>query len=199
MTIERNQLKLNIKYEELKKIIKKHGGVFSFERFGQISELLVLVNDTFSLSDLQGDESSVFFFSDKSQMLFINPFVIDSYQQIDMQIDFFKSLVKFATSEFKVSFLNRDSFKLVFCVYNDKKLNFEASTREDWEDPCFFEDYPYFVELANERGLKKIMNEDDEELYDSEDVYNIIYNFRENLLSSDDTYLKIAPSWYITA
>jgi len=44
--------------------------------------------------------------------------------------------------------------------------------------------------------MKKIKNEYGEKLYDSEEVYNIICDFRNNLYDSK-TYLSIAPDEYL--
>ena len=66
----------------------------------------------------------------------------------------------------------------------------------DWENPDFFESVPYFVKLAKANGLKKKNNENGFKVWDSEEVYDLIYDFRDNLCS-EDTYLGLAPDWYL--
>ena len=35
-----------------------------------------------------------------------------------------------------------------------------------------------------------------DKVWDSEEVYDLIYDFRDNLLSGDE-YLNMAPEWYL--
>ena len=46
------------------------------------------------------------------------------------------------------------------------------------------------------KGMKKKKNEDGDKYYDEDEIYDLIYEFRDNLLSGDDTYLKVAPEWF---
>ena len=87
--------------------------------------------------------------------------------------------------------------RLVFCTYDENGIfYFNDSSVENWEDPIQFETYPYFVKMAKNSGMKKVKNEYGEKLYDSEEVYNIICGFRNNLYDSK-TYLNIAPVEYL--
>ncbi len=38
-------------------------------------------------------------------------------------------------------------------------------------------------------------NEDGDKEWDSDEVYDLIYDFRDNLVSGDE-YLNLAPDWY---
>ena len=44
--------------------------------------------------------------------------------------------------------------------------------------------------------MKKKKNEDGDKLFDSDEIYDLIYEFRDNLFSGN-TYLKLAPDWYL--
>ncbi len=199
VTISRNEIILNGSLSDLRKLIKKHDGKEEYIDFDDEIKLLIPTEESLRFSDVEAlSAKNVFYYCEKDGKLIINNIVDSSYEQIVMSESFFKDLAKLVTADFKISFLNKDNYELVFCVKQKNEILFESSAVENWEDPDQFEAYPYFVQLAIKKGLKKIKDEFDEELFDSEEVYDIIYEFRDNLLSGDDTYLNLAPDWYLT-
>jgi hypothetical protein len=193
----RNEIILNCGLAGINKLIKKHGGKLDYDDFGKKIKILTISKDPLSFDDLDSDNKSVFFFSEKEQKLIINKIVNSSFLQIDLGKFFFEEIAKYSTANFKISFLNRDKFELVFCIKDNNKIQFETSSIESWEDPKQFEEYPYFLKLAKINGLKKTKDDNGDKLFDSEEIYDLIYDFRDNLLSGDDTYLSIAPEWYL--
>jgi hypothetical protein len=197
MKSNRNEILFNGKLSDLKKIIKKNGGKDVYNDFDKKILLIDSFSKLVSCDDLNRNNKEVFFWSLSNNKFFINRFIESSYEQIDMSEEFFNEIAKYAINDFKVSFLNKDNFKLVFCICKKGKIYYEHSTVMDWEDPLYFEDIPYFVKLAKESGMKKKRDEYGDKRYDSEEIYDLIYDFRDNLLSGDDTYLKMAPDWYL--
>jgi hypothetical protein len=195
-SIDRNEISLNCSIEVLNKLIKKHGGKSEYDDFGKKIKLLTVCKEPFYFDELDGESSSVFFYSEKENKLIINKVIESSYQQIDMTEDFFKGLSKLTANDFKVSFINKDNYTLAFCIYSKGELKFVYDGVEEWEDPLYFEEVPYFLELAKQKGMKKKKNEDGDKCFDSEEIYDLIYEFRDNLFSGD-TYLKLAPDWYL--
>ena len=195
-TLGRNEIMLNCSLADLNKLIKKHDGKNEYDDFGKEIKLLTISKEPLSFDDLDSDNKSVFFFSEQEGKLIINNIVESSFMQIDMIENFFKDLSKLTSNDFKVSFINRDNYALAFCIFLKGELMFLADGVEDWEDPLYFEDVPYFVELAKQKGMKKKKNEDGDKSYDSDEIYDLIYEFRDNLFSGD-TYLKLAPDWYL--
>ena len=197
VTLGRNEIMLKCTLAELNKLIKKHDGKTDYDDFGSKIKLLTICKEPFSFDDLDSENKTVFYYSEQEGKLIINSIVDSSYLQIDMTEDFFKDLSKYSNGDFKVSFLNRDSYRLVFCIFSKGEIMFDADGVEDWEDPLYFEIIPYFVELAKQKGMKKKKNEDGDKCYDSDEIYDLIYDFRNDLLTSSDTYLKLAPVWFL--
>ncbi len=195
--LSRNEILCSCKLNDVKKIIKKHGGNEFYDDFGTTIHLIKSVQDSISFDDITSDDKEVFYWSENESRLIIHRLIKSSFEQIDLTEDFFKDIAKFSKTDFKVSFLNRDTYKLVFCINRNGKVYYDESRVEDWEDPLYFEDVPYFVKLAKQRGMKKKKNEIGDREYDSEEVYDLIYELRDNLLSGDNTYLELAPDWYL--
>ena len=195
-TLGRNEIMLNCSLSDLNKLIKKYDGKIEYDDFGKKIKLLTISKGPLSFDDVDSDNKTVFFFSEQEGKLIINSIVESSYLQIDMIENFFKDLSKLTSNDFKVSFINRDNYTLAFCIFLKGELMYLANSVEDWEDPLYFEDVPYFVELAKQKGMKKKKNEDGDKSYDSDEIYDLIYEFRDNLFSGD-SYLKLAPDWYL--
>lgn len=192
-----NEILLKTGITDFNKLLKKHKVKLEYDDFGTIVPILKEFKESITFDELDLDSKTVFFYSEPDNLLFTNRTIEDSYQQIDMDEDFFNDLIKISEGDFKISFLNKDNFRLVFCKYGNKELNFESTSVEEWEDPDQFELFPYFVELAKSKSMKKKKNEDGDKYYDADEIYDLIYEFRDNLLSGDDTYLKIAPEWFL--
>ena len=114
----------------------------------------------------------------------------DSYQQIDISEEFLEDFKNNVDGDFKLAVLHRDSFKLVFCKCEGKELQFEATSVEDWEDPDQFELFPYFLELAKSKGMKKKKNEDGDKYYDTDEIYDLIYIILS--FADDESLFKLA-------
>ena len=188
--LERNEIQLNIQLSDLKKIIKKHVSA-------GVTEKILTVSDTIQcFSDITSDDISFFYYSEADGKLIMNYLLEDVEDEIRLSEEFFKDLSKHTQSDFKIVYLNHDNWELSFCVFAKGKLSFERTSVSDWEDSDFFDCVPYFVKLAKANGLKKKKNEDGDKEWDSDEVYDLIYEFRDNLLSGDE-YLNLAPDWYL--
>lgn len=187
-----NEILLNLNLTDLKKLLKKH------TRNSEISEkILHSSKNICSFSDINRDCTSLFYYCEAQRKLIVNNLHEDNEDSILITKDFFLKLSKYSTTNFKIYYLDRDLWDLVFCVYNKGELSYSCQNVSDWEDPLYFDDVPYFIALAKEKGMKKKKNEDGDKVWDSEEVYNLIYEFRDLLASSDNTYLKIAPDWFL--
>jgi len=195
--MERNTFLLKDDLSAFEKTLKKHKVKLEYDDFGNVVPLIKEYDESISFDELDFDLKSVFFYSKNEKKLFLNKLIEDSYQQIDISEEFLEDFKKNVDGDFKLAVLHKDSFRLVFCKCEGKELQFEATSVEDWEDPDQFELFPYFVELAKSKGMKKKKNEDGDKYYDTDEIYDLIYEFRDNLLSGDDTYLKIAPDWFL--
>ena len=118
--MERNTFLLKDDLSAFEKTLKKHKVKLEYDDFGTIVPILKEIKESLSFDELDLDSKTVFFYSEPDNILFINRTIEDSYQQIDMDEDFFNDLIKISEGDFKLSFLNRDNFKLVFCKYENK-------------------------------------------------------------------------------
>ena len=204
----KNTIDLDIKAPVLKKIIVKHSGLKKIEKniFDRILDMRSTIS---SYDELNDGCNSIFYFDESNGKLIVNDRILrlagddlsDQVVEIANSIlceDFFTDLSKKSRKDFKVHFLiNSFVERLGFCIYDGEgKFYFEDSSVENWEDPDQFETYPYFVKMAKNAGMKKVKNEYGEKLYDSEEVYDIICDFRNNLYDAN-TYLNIAPEEYL--
>jgi hypothetical protein len=188
--LDRNEIQLHIQPSDLKKMMKKHVSA-------NVTEKILTVSDSIlCFSDIASDDKSFFYYSEANGKLIMNYLLEDVEDEIRLSEEFFKELSKHTKSDFKIVFLDRNLWELSFCVFSKGKLSFESSSVSDWEDPFFFDDVPYFVKLAKANGLKMKKDEFGINVWDSEEVYNLIYDFRDNLLSGDE-YLNLAPEWYL--
>ena len=197
MTNSRNEILFTGKLSDFRKIVKKFGGRISYKDFEKEIILIESASKLTSFDEISYDNKEVFFWSKNECKIIINRLIQSSIEQIDMNESFFKEIAKYSKSDFKVSFLNKENYTLAFCICKNGNIYFEHSSVNDWEDPLYFEDVPYFVKLAKETGLKKKKDEYGDKRYDTEEIYDLIYDFRDNLLSGDDTYLNLAPDWYL--
>ena len=190
LALDRNEIQLNIQLSDLKKMMKKHVSA-------GVTEKILTVSDSIQcFSDITSDDNSFFYYSEADGKLIMNYLLEDVEDEIRLSEDFFKDLSKHTKSDFKIVYLDRNLWELSFCVFSKGKIYFEDSSVSDWEDPCFFDDVPYFVKLAKANGLKKKKDEYGDKVWDSEEVYDLIYDFRDNLLSGDE-YLNMAPECYL--
>jgi len=188
--LDRNEIQLNIQLSDLKKMMKKYVSA-------SVTEKILTVSDSIQcFSDITSDDNSFFYYSEADGKLIMNYLLEDVEDEIRLSEDFFKDLSKHTKSDFKIVYLDRNLWELSFCVFSKGKISFENSSVSDWEDPCFFDDVPYFVKLAKANGLKMKKDEYGDKVWDSEEVYDLIYDFRDNLLSGDE-YLNMAPEWYL--
>jgi len=187
-----NEIQLNIDLHNLKKILKK------YSQNSVITEKVLSYSSIdFSFDEITRDSKSFFYFCETDGKFIINNFHEDNEGSIQINKNFFLELSKHSSTDFKIYFLDRDLWDLVFCVFNNGKLLYSCENVSDWEDPLFFDNVPYFVKLAKLQGMKKKSNLEGNKVWDSEEVYDIIYEFRDLLASNDNTYLKIAPDWYL--
>jgi hypothetical protein len=205
--LSKNTIHADIEFAELKKTILKYSGVKTIEKT-VLDEILNIKSTVSSFDDIDAECKSIFYFDESKGQIIINNTILrhsenDNSDKIVELADnilcegFFSELSKKSKADFKVHFLiNSFVERLGFCVFNGGEFYFEDSSVENWEDPDQFEAYPYFVKMAKNAGMKKIKNEYGEKLYDSEEVYNIICDFRNNLYDSK-TYLSIAPDEYL--
>jgi BRCT domain type II-containing protein len=207
LVLSKNTIYAEIKFAELKKIITKYSGAKTIEKI-ILNEILDVKSKVSSFDDIDEDCKSIFYFDESSGQIIINDKILrhSENEHSDKIVEladsilcegFFSELSKKSKIDFKVHFLiNSFVERLGFCVFNGGEFYFEDSSVENWEDPDQFEAYPYFVKLAKGVGMKKVKNDYNEKLYDSEEVYNVICDFRNNLYDSS-TYLSIAPDEYL--
>lgn len=186
---DKNEIVLNLKLAELKKLLKKYATK-------AVSDKILMVSESVqSFGDITSDDTSFFYYSESSGKLIMNFLLRDVEDEFRFNDDLFKDLSKHCKSDFKLVFLDRNLWELSFCVYTKGEVKYEYSSVSDWEDPFYFDDVPYFVKLAKARGMKMKKNEDGEKEWDADEVYDLIYDFRDNLVSGDE-YLNLAPDWY---
>ncbi len=207
LVLSKNTVYAEIKFADLKKTILKYSGTKTIET-SVLDEILNINSAVSSYDDIDAECKSIFYFDESKGQIIINDKILrhsenDNSDKIVELADnilcegFFSELSKKSKVDFKVHFLiNSFVERLGFCVFNGGEFYFEDSSVENWEDPDQFEAYPYFVKLAKGAGMKKVKNDYDEKLYDSEEVYNVICDFRNNLYDSK-TYLSIAPDKYL--
>ena len=207
LVLRKNTVYAEIKFADLKKTILKYSGTKIIEK-KLLDEILNIKSAVSSYDDIDIECKSIFYFDESKGQIIINDKILrhsenDNSDKIVELADsilcegFFSELSKKSIVDFKVHFLiNSFVERLGFCVFNGGEFYFEDSSVENWEDPDQFEAYPYFVKMAKNAGMKKVKNEYGEKLYDSEEVYNIICDFRNNLYDSK-TYLSIAPDEYL--
>jgi hypothetical protein len=185
----KNEILLNLKLADLKKLLKKYATTSITDKILMVSESVQ------SFDDITSDETSFFYFSESNGKLIMNFLLRDVDDEFRFNDDLFKDLAKHTKSDFKMVFLDRNLWELSFCVFTKGEVKYEYSSVSDWEDPFYFDDVPYFVKLAKDRGMKMKKNEDGDKEWDSDEVYDLIYDFRDNLVSGDE-YLNLAPDWY---
>lgn len=185
----KNEILLNLKLADLKKLLKKYATTSITDKILMVSESVQ------SFDDITSDDTSFFYFSESNGKLIMNFLLIDVDDEFRFNDDLFKDLAKHTKSDFKMVFLDRNLWELSFCVFTKGEVKYEYSSVSDWEDPFYFDDVPYFVKLAKNRGMKMKKNEDGDKEWDSDEVYDLIYDFRDNLVSGIE-YLNLAPDWY---
>ncbi len=185
----KNEILLNLKLADLKKLLKKYSTTSITDKILTVSESVQ------SFDDITSDDTSFFYFSESNGKLIMNFLLRDVDDEFRFNEDLFKDLAKHTKSDFKMVFLDRNLWELSFCVFTKSEVKYEYSSVSDWEDPFYFDDIPYFVKLAKDRGMKMKKNEDGDKEWDSDEVYDLIYDFRDNLVSGDE-YLNLAPDWY---
>jgi hypothetical protein len=148
-----------------------------------------------SFADITSDDKSFFYYSEANGKLIINFLLEEVENEISLNEDIFKDLAKHSKSDFKIVFLDCKFWELSFCAFTNGETKFEKSTLSDWENPYYFDDVPYFVKLAKDKGMKMIKDEDGDKVWDGDEVYDLIYEFRDNLIYGD-VYLNLAPDWY---
>ena len=185
----KNEILLNLKLADLKKLLKKYSTTSITDKILMVSESVQ------SFDDITSDDTSFFYFSESNGKLIMNFLLRDVDDEFRFNEDLFKDLAKHTKSDFKMVFLDRNLWELSFCVFTKGEIKYEYSSVSDWEDPFYFDDVPYFVKLAKDRGMKMKKNEDADKEWDSDEVYDLIYDFRDNLVSGDE-YLNLAPDWY---
>jgi len=185
----KNEILLNLKLADLRKLLKKYATT-------SITDKILLVSESVqSFDDITSDDTSFFYFSESNGKLIMNFLLRDVDDEFRFNDDLFKDLAKHTKSDFKMVFLDRNLWELSFCVFTKGEIKYEYSSVSDWEDPFYFDDVPYFVKLAKDRGMKMKKNEDGDKEWDSDEVYDLIYDFRDNLVTGDE-YLNLAPDWY---
>jgi hypothetical protein len=185
----KNEILLNLKLADLKKLLKKYSTTSITDKILMVSESVQ------SFDDITSDDTSFFYFSESNGKLIMNFLLRDVDDEFRFNDDLFKDLAKHTKSDFKMVFLDRNLWELSFCVFTKGEIKYEYSSVSDWEDPFYFDDVPYFVKLAKDRGMKMKKNEDGDKEWDSDEVYDLIYDFRDNLVTGDE-YLNLAPDWY---
>jgi len=185
----KNEILLNSKLADLRKLLKKYATTSITDKILMVSESVQ------SFDDITSDDTSFFYFSESNGKLIMNFLLRDVDDEFRFNDDLFKDLAKHTKSDFKMVFLDRNLWELSFCVFTKGEVKYEYSSVSDWEDPFYFDDIPYFVKLAKDRGMKMKKNEDGDKEWDSDEVYDLIYDFRDNLVSGDE-YLNLAPDWY---
>lgn len=188
---DKNEILLSINLTDLKKLIKKYAAKSASDKILNVSSSI------HRFSDITSDNQAFFYFSEADGKLIMNYLIEDNYGRDEFNFcsDFFKDLSKYAKGDFKIVYLQRDIWKLSFCVFTNGEIQFLEDGVSDWEDPLYFDDVPYFVKLAKARGMKKKKDEDGDKVWDSEEVYDLIYQFRDNLAAGGE-YENLAPEWY---
>jgi hypothetical protein len=186
---DKNEILLNLKLADLKKLLKKYATTTITDKILMVSESVQ------SFDDITSDDTSFFYFSESNGKLIMNFLLSDVDNVFRFSDDLFKDLAKHSKSDFKIVFLDRNLWELSFCVFTKGEVKYEYSSVSDWEDPYYFDDVPYFVKLAKDRGMEMKKNEDGYKEWDSDEVYDLIYDFRDNLVSGVE-YLNLAPDWY---
>ena len=54
----------------------------------------------------------------------------------------------------------------------------------------------YFEKLAKAKGLKKVTNDYGDKTYTDEEVYDVVYDFIDNLLTNISVGENIAQDWF---
>ena len=207
LVLSKNTIYAEIKLADFKKLITKYSGTKIIEK-SIFNGILDIKSSVSSFDDVDEECKSIFYFDESNGKIIINYKILrnskNKYSDKIVEFSdsilcegFFSELSKKAKEDFKVHFLiNSFVERLGFVVFSRGEFYFEDSSVDNWEDPDQFEAYPYFVKLAKYAGMKKVKNEYDVKLYDSEEVYNVICDFRNRLYDSK-TYLNIAPDEYL--
>ena len=207
LVLSKNTIYAEIKLADFKKLITKYSGTKIIEK-SIFNGILDIKSSVSSFDDVDEECKSIFYFDESNGKIIINYKILrnskNKYSDKIVEFSdsilcegFFSELSKKAKEDFKVHFLiNSFVERLGFVVFSRGEFYFEDSSVDNWEDPDQFEAYPYFVKLAKYAGMKKVKNEYDVKLYDSEEVYNVICDFRNRLYDSK-TYLNIAPEEYL--
>ena len=186
---DKNEILLDMKFADLKKILKKYAAK-------SVTDEIVMVSDSINdFADISSDNQSYFYFSEAKGKLILNYLIEDNYDKFEFGLDFFKEISKHSKGDFKIVYLDRSLWRLSFCLFTKGEVQFMEDSVSDWEDPMYFDDIPYFAKLAKSRGMKKKKDEYGDKVWDSEEVYDLIYEFRDNLASGYE-YENIAPDWY---
>jgi hypothetical protein len=190
MPQDKNEIILSLKLPELKKIFKKYASSSITDKILTSSESI----QTFG--DISSSDESYFYFVESEGKLIMNYLIQDNYDEFRLDEDFFKELSKHTNADFKIAYVNRNIWSLSFCLFSKGEIQFSEDSVNEWEDPMYFDDYPYFVKLAKSKGMKKKKDEFDDKVWDSQEVYDLIYEFRDNIASGYE-YVNLAPEWYI--
>lgn len=188
---DKNEILLDMKFSDLKKILKKYAAK-------SVTDKIVMVSDSINcFVDISIDNQSYFYFSEAEGKLILNYLIQDNYNEdaFKFGLDFFKEISKHSKGDFKMVYLDRSLWQLSYCLFTKGEVQFMEDSVSDWEDPMYFDDIPYFVKLAKDRGMKKKKDEYGDKVWDSEEVYDLIYEFRDSLASGYE-YENIAPDWY---
>jgi hypothetical protein len=189
MIQSKNELLIDLKFVDLKKVLKKYVN-------GAVKEKIIqTTNKINSFDDLSLEDKSFFYYNEVSGKLIMNYLLWDVDGEIELNEALFTELSKHAKADFKLVFLDRSTWELSFCVFTKKKLLFQSDMVTDWEEPYRFDGVPYLVKLAKSNGLKKKKNEDGDTEWDTEEIYNLIYELRDEL-ASGNAYVNLAPDWY---
>jgi hypothetical protein len=187
--LKRNEVILNCDLKEFEKLIKKLKGNLN---------VIQVVDEPITLDEAEfwrSEPIAFFIFSKADNKLIFNPSVEDEvYNRCVINEKFFKSLSKLTNSDFKVDVWDTESRTVIYCKFVNGELNYCEDPEDMWYED--FENYPYFMKLAKQRGCKKVKDEWGEKNYTEDDKYDIFYDFVDELRNGTGA-AKIAPEWYL--
>ena len=186
--LERNTIYLDINLEQFIDLVKKFKGAMSYSNFEKKVYLIKEIEDEVDFDAIDFERGGpVFYWSVKSAKLIIHYTIESASEQINLNSGFFEEIIKHSKKDFKVSIWDMEARELFYVAYLNGVLKYDCITEDD-----FYTDVPYLQKMAKSKGLKKSEGE-----YNEDEMYDLIYDFTDDLLSSSGLgYISIAPEWF---
>jgi hypothetical protein len=193
---KRNEMLLNGTLDQFKTYVLEHKGELEYTNFEGVR--LPLVEEIDGPMDFDVAPfvrcGSFFIYSRKENKVLFNYSVEESVdERLKLTEKFFAGLPQLSGSDLMIDVFDMDARKVHYYRSDTGTVRYHEEKEAMWYRDL--DRYPYFVDAAKHLGLKKRRLASGKAGYSEDDIYDLIYNFTDELLNGRGA-LHIAPVWY---